>query len=125
MTGVLRVGAEDGRLVVSLDEASVEMVEFGYSTDLLPSWVTDYLLVETLRDTLEEKIVEQIDTMVPPLLEDTLGGLDPVDEAEIDDVVAELGVDDDAQRLGDALDQGVGCGAHGAPRPAPTRTSRR
>ncbi len=83
VTGSLSVGAADGRLTVSLDEATVELVEFGYSTDLLPSWVTDYLLVETLRDLLETKIVEQIETMVPPLLEETLGGLDPSFSTEV------------------------------------------
>lgn len=82
VTGSLGVSA-DGRLAVQLDDAAIELVEFGYSTDLLPSWVTDYLLVETLRDTLEEKIVEQIDALVPPLLEETLAGLDPSFSTEV------------------------------------------
>lgn len=133
VTGVLRVGASGGRLAVTLEDATVELVEFGYSTDLLPSWVTDYLLVETLRDTLEEKIVEQIDTMVPPLLEDTLGGLDPsystevlgatVDlafvfaDAEVDagGIVLELGMDVAIPEILDVPNEGYLTAGYGEP----------
>lgn len=114
VTGTLNVGAEDGRLAVTLEDATVELVEFGYSTDLLPEWVTDYLLVETIRDTITTKIVEQIDAMVPPLLEETLGGLDPSfstallgTTVDLAFAFASVDVDDEGLAIGLDLDVAV------------------
>lgn len=114
VTGTLRVGAEGGGITVSLTDATIELRDFGYSTDLLPSWVTDYLLVETIRDTIETKVIEQVETMVPPLLEETLGGLDPSFSTELLGTTvdlafsfADIAVDNDGLAIGLDLDVSV------------------
>lgn len=77
VSGTLRVDAEDGRLVAELDGATVELRDFAYDTSLLPGDVEAYILVDTIRGTLEEMLVAQIEEKVPPVLEETLAGLDP------------------------------------------------
>ncbi|MFZ5480050.1 MAG: hypothetical protein ACOZNI_25015 [Myxococcota bacterium] len=109
ITGVLEVGADDGRLDVSLEEAEVELRDFWYDTTLLPDEVESVLLVDTVRDTLEEKLVEQIETSVPPLLDATLAGLDPSFSFDVMGLAVDLGfvfaeVDVDEDGLALALD---------------------
>lgn len=75
--------ADDGRLDVQLNEVTVDLRDFWYDTDILPGEVEDYLLVETIRDALEGMLVEKVTEMVPPLLDETLAGLDPSFETEM------------------------------------------
>lgn len=77
------IDALGGALDVELGDVSVELRDFGYDTSLLPGDVEEYVLVDTLRSTLEEMLVEQIETMVPPLLDETLAGLAPSVEMEM------------------------------------------
>lgn len=112
ITGTLDVSAEDGRLVVSLDDATVELRDFAYDTSLLPGDIEAYILVETIRDTLEAQIVAQIEAQVPPLLDATLSGLDPSFSTELLGVAVSLEfsfarVDVDADGLLLALDLDV------------------
>ncbi len=66
----------DGSLDIALVDADVDLSGFAYDTSLLPGDVEAYLFVDTIRGKLEDMLLEQIETIVPPLLEDTLGGLD-------------------------------------------------
>ena len=79
----LVVGAEDGHLTAELVDAEVNLVGFSYDTSLLPWGVEDYLFVDTIRGKIEDMVLEQIETMVPSLLDDALAGLDPSFELEL------------------------------------------
>jgi hypothetical protein len=112
VTGELQIDAENGELVVELKDASVELKDFAYTVDLLPDWVTEYVLVDTIKSTIEEKVQEQIETMVPPLLEEALGGLDPSFEMELLGTTVALSfsfasVDVDSDGLAISLDTDV------------------
>ena len=77
LTASVAVGVVGGQIEVDLTGCTVELKDFAYDTSLLPSYVTDYLLVETLRDTVEEMLIEKVQTLVPELLGSALAGLDP------------------------------------------------
>lgn len=124
LTADVYAGANGGELYVDIGEVSVELRDFGYDTSLLPGSVEDYLLVDTIRSTIEEMLVEKIQEMVPPLLDETLAGLDPsystemmgltVDmsfsfaEADIDDDGLLLSLDLDVEVPDDGLHSGPG-----------------
>ncbi len=98
--------AKRGRIAVEIGEVTVELLDFGYDTTLLPGSVEDYLLVDTIRATLEEMLVAKIQEMVPPLLDETLSGLDPSYSTELMGLTvemafsfAELEIDDDGIAL--------------------------
>ncbi|MBM4393109.1 MAG: hypothetical protein FJ090_18450 [Deltaproteobacteria bacterium] len=77
LTADVEIDTRGGKLDVNISNTAVTLNDFGYDTSLLPGDVESYLLVETIRDTITETLVEQIDAMVPALLDDTLAGLDP------------------------------------------------
>ncbi len=77
ITASITVGIVDGKIAVTLTDCSVDLKDFAYNTSLLPSYVTDYLLVDTIRSTVESLLTDKITTMVPDLLSSTLAGLDP------------------------------------------------
>lgn len=79
----LYISARNGRIDVEIGEVTVELKDFGYDTSLLPGDVESYILVETIRDTITEMLVEQVNEMVPPLLDETLSGLDPSFSTEL------------------------------------------
>lgn len=81
--GDLTVDAKNGKLTVDLPSSSVELYDFWYDTSLLPGDIEQYILVDTIRALLEEKIEAQIDEQVPPLLEEQLAGLDLSMETEL------------------------------------------
>ena len=83
LTATLGVTAENGKLDIELSNAAIVLNGFWYNTDLLPSTVTDYLLVDTIRATIEEMLVAKIEEMVPSLLDETLSGLDPSFSTEL------------------------------------------
>ena len=91
--GQLSLDADKGKLVVELLDADVNLVGFGYDTSLLPGDVEAYLFVDTIRGTLEDMLLEQITTMVPPLLEDTLSGLDLSFELELMGIPLAIGAE--------------------------------
>ncbi|MCP4921530.1 MAG: hypothetical protein GY913_31930 [Proteobacteria bacterium] len=91
--GQLTLDADNGKLVVELLDADVNLVGFGYDTSLLPGDVEAYLFVDTIRGKLEDMLLEQITTMVPPLLESTLAGLDLSFELELMGVPLSIGAD--------------------------------
>jgi len=119
--GTVSVGARDGRLVVSLDEVSMDLVGFGYDTSLLPGDIESYILVDTLRATIEDQVVAMVQDQVPALLDEALGGLDLSFSTKLMDTpldvsaaVARAGVDSDGIELGLDLDVDMpDAGVHG------------
>jgi hypothetical protein len=114
ITAVIEVEADDGAIAVSLEDATVELRDFAYDTSALPGDVEDYLLVDTVRGTLEEKLVAEIEARVPPLLDETLAGLDPSFSFEVMGMAVDLGfafadveVDDDGLAISLDLDVGI------------------
>lgn len=83
LTATLGISAQNGRLDVDITDPLITLNGFWYNTDLLPSEVTDLLLVDTIRATVEEMLVSSIQEMVPPLLDETLSGLDPSFSTEL------------------------------------------
>lgn len=119
VTGTLRVGAEDGRIVASLDGATVELQGFAYDTSLLPGDVETYLFVDTIRGKIEEMLLTQIQERVPPLLEETLAGLDPSFSTELMGLAVDMAfsfaeVEVDRDGLFAALDLDVSVPAAGS-----------
>ncbi len=118
ISGMLSVGANDGAIEVSLNSAAVELQDFSYDTDLLPGEIESYILVDTIRSTIETMLVDQILTMVPALLQDTLSGLAPTFSTELLGAEVELAyafdkvdVDDDGIAL--TLDMDVSIDGNG------------
>ncbi len=77
VSGSLLLGVDgEGGLTVDLTNPVVELKGFDYDTDLLPWDVEDYLFVDSIRGVVEDLLIEKIEEMVPPLLEELLSGLD-------------------------------------------------
>ncbi len=77
ITGSLTLDVDKhGGLVIELVDPVVELKGFSYDTSLLPWDVEDYLFVDTVRGMVEDMLLEKIEELVPPMLEETLGGLD-------------------------------------------------
>ena len=116
----LSVDADDGVLVAGLKGATVELYEFGYDLSMIPDEIEPYLFVDTLRDELEEMILEKVEDAVPELIEDALAELDPNFDTEMMGVSMEVGasftsaeVDTDGLAVGLAVDiDAVATGAH-------------
>lgn len=123
VTAELTVDARNGKLVVDLSGAVVELQGFSYDTSLLPGDIESYLFVETIRTTIENMLVEKITEMVPPLLDSTLSGLDPSFSTELLGLQVDLafsfadaGSDRDGLTLDLDLDIAVpDAGTHSAP----------
>ncbi len=77
ITGDLQLGVDGrGGLTVALSNPAVDLNGFSYDTDLLPWDIEDYLFVDSIRGVVEDMLVEEIEAMVPTLLEELLTGLD-------------------------------------------------
>jgi hypothetical protein len=83
IAGDLTIDADNGKLIVNLEDARVNLVGFGYDTSLLPSDVESYLFVDAVRGFLEDELASQIEEKVPALLEDQLAGLDLSFDTEV------------------------------------------
>lgn len=77
LTASVAVDIVDGDISVTLTDCSVVFNDFAYDTSLLPGDIEAYILVDTIRSTVEEMLVTKINEMVPELLSSTLAGLDP------------------------------------------------
>ncbi len=75
-SGTLTLGADNGKLTADVSDLSINLVNFGYDTSLLPGDIEAYILVDTLQATIEEQVLAMIDEMVPAYLGDALSGLD-------------------------------------------------
>jgi len=76
MTAGLDLGTDgNGHLTAGLADPTVELVNFEYDTSLIPG---DSLALfdGTIQGVLEDVLLEQLETLVPPLLEDQLGSLE-------------------------------------------------
>lgn len=77
ITGSLLLGVDGaGGLTVALDSPQVSLKGFDYDTSLLPWDVEDMLFVDTVRGVVEDMLVDELDALVPPMLEELLTGLD-------------------------------------------------
>lgn len=83
VTAELRIAAVDGALEAEMSNATVSLEGFSYDTALLPGDIEAYVFVDTIRGTIEEQLLAQIEEMVPSLLDETLAGLDPSFETEL------------------------------------------
>lgn len=83
LTAGLALGAADGILIVALIDPEVELQGFAYDTSLLPSFMEDYFFIESIQDTIEDTLVEQMEEMVPALLDDQHEALDFSVETEV------------------------------------------
>ncbi len=123
LTAEVEIDTTSGKLDVDISDTTITLNDFGYDTSLLPGDVESYLLVDTIRATIEEMLVEKIDEMVPPLLDDTLSGLDPSYstelmglEVDIEFAFAQADIDSDGIQLALDLDVAVPpTGAKSAP----------
>ncbi|GDX79079.1 hypothetical protein LBMAG42_08900 [Deltaproteobacteria bacterium] len=123
LTADLYVSASNGRLSVDIGEVTVDLKDFAYDTSLLPGTIEDYILVDTIRATVEEMLVTQINDMVPPLLDELLTSLDPSYSTELMGLSVDLGfgfsavdIDDDGIALTLDLDVKIPpTGEHSAP----------
>lgn len=114
ITAYLAVGAEDGTLTVDLIDPVVELQGFAYDTSLLPSFVEDYLFIETIQTTIQDTLVEQMEEMVPALLDEQLGALDFSFDTELMGTTVSVGatfadvdVDDDGVEIAVDVDVDV------------------
>ena len=72
----LTIGVVNGQLDIQLINPVVELDGFWYDVSLLPGDIESFILVDTIRSTIEDMLVAKMDEMLPALLADTLGGLD-------------------------------------------------
>jgi hypothetical protein len=79
----ITLGTRDGKLTANLVGAEVLFIGFWYDTSLIPWDLEEYILVDTIAETIQGMIQEQILEMVPPLVEETLSGLAPSYETEL------------------------------------------
>jgi hypothetical protein len=94
ITGYVTVDVDNNdKLVADLHSPTVQLYGFGYDTSLLPGEIETYILVDTIREALEDMLVEQISEAVPPLIEEQLADLDLSFETELldRDVAIEAG----------------------------------
>lgn len=133
ITAYLAIGAEGGTLTVELIDPVVELRGFAYDTSLLPSFVEDYLFIETIQTTIQDTLVEQMEEMVPELLDEQLGALDfsfdtelmgttvsvaaTFADADVDDDGVEIAVDVDVDvpTVGTQVYQGYMASGEGTP----------
>jgi len=76
ITADLTVGVVNGQLDIQLIDPVVQLDGFWYDVSLLPGDIESFILVDTIRSTIEDMLVAKMDEMLPALLADTLGGLD-------------------------------------------------
>ena len=65
---------DDG--VVALEEAEISLDGFAYDTSVLPDEVESVLLVETIQETIEDLILDQMETLLAATIESALSELD-------------------------------------------------
>ncbi|MCP4805563.1 MAG: hypothetical protein GY913_15500 [Proteobacteria bacterium] len=74
---------EDGRLKLSLESFEVQLNGFRFDTSLLPDSVEDLLLVDSVHDKLEGFLGNAGLTLLAPLIETALDGVDTSFEAQV------------------------------------------
>lgn len=107
LVGTVSLGAQDGMVTASIDDLTIDLVGFGYDTSLLPGDIEAYILVDTLRSTIEDQVVAMVEEQVPALIDDALAGLDLSIETELMGTplsvaadVARVDIDRDGVELG-------------------------
>lgn len=66
----------NGALTVEITEVEVSFVGFYYNISFITDYITDVLFVDTIQGFLEDTLTTAILDQVPPLIEETLAGLD-------------------------------------------------
>jgi hypothetical protein len=114
LTAWATVDAQAGKLKADLRDASVTLVGFGYDTSLLPGEVEQYILVDAVRGYLEGKLAETLEAKVPPMLDETLAGLELSFDTTVMDrevhvaaEIAEAGIDDRGIEIDANLDVSI------------------
>lgn len=110
ITAEVMITAENGELEVTMLDPAISLEGFAYDLSILPDFIEGYLFVETIQGTVEDMLVEQANTLVPAMIDETLTGLEFAYTVPILDSVLSLaaafdGVDITAD--GVALDMGV------------------
>lgn len=138
LVGELTLGTQGGMVTAELGDVTLDLVGFGYDTSLLPGDIEAYILVDTLRATLEEQVVAMVQEQVPALIDEALAGLELSFETElmgsvlsVQADVARVDVDNDGVELGldlavdmpDAGVQGQGVLAAGDGQPSVDRVA--
>ncbi|MFT5683628.1 MAG: hypothetical protein ACI8RZ_004560 [Myxococcota bacterium] len=117
ITAEVMIEAVDGGLEVVMLDPEIVLEGFAYDLSILPDFIEGYLFVETIQGTVEDMLVEQANTMVPAMIDETLTGLEF--ETTIELLGSELSiaaefVDVDITGDGVGLDMGVNVTAPGA-----------
>lgn len=76
ITAEVMIEAVDGELEIVMLDPEIELQGFTYDLSLLPSFIEDYFFVETIQGTVEDMLVEQVNEMVPTMIDETLSGLE-------------------------------------------------
>ena len=108
LVGTVTLGAQDGMVTASIEDLSMDLVGFGYDTSLLPGDIEAYILVDTLRSTIEEQVVAMVGEQVPALIDEALAGLELSFETEL--MGTTLSVQADVARVdvdGDGVEMGL------------------
>ena len=79
------IDTNKGQLDVAISDPSILMTGFGYDTSLIPTSIETFVFVDEVRTYLEEMLVEQIEAMVPALIDEQLETLDLSFETELMD----------------------------------------
>ena len=111
------IDTNKGQLDVAISDPSILMTGFGYDTSLIPTSIETFVFVDEVRTYLEEMLVEQIEAMVPALIDEQLETLDLSFETELMDqklsLAAEFAsVEIDHNGLALAVDVDIDVGTH-------------
>jgi len=72
-----------GHLVADFDDATFDLVGFGYDISLIPGDVESWLFIDLVSDLLEGLLADQVESMLPSLLEEQLSTLEIAFETEL------------------------------------------
>jgi hypothetical protein len=115
VTGTLTLDVDgSGHLVADLTSASVSLIGFGYDTSLLPGEIETFILVDSIRGALETQILDQVQQILPGLLEAQIASLDLSFETQVFDTDVAIQasfssaiIDEDGIQLGTQLDVSI------------------
>lgn len=110
ITAEISIEAVDGELEVTMLDPMISLEGFAYDLSILPDFIEGYLFVETIQGTVEDMLVEQANTLVPAMIDETLTGLEFAYTMPILDSTLSLAAAFDEVEItadGVALDMGV------------------
>lgn len=81
--GDIYLTVDDGDLSVEISDPSINFVGFGYDLGALPGDIVEGLFAETIEETIEEILLEQVVATLPDMIDETLSSLDLSFETEL------------------------------------------